>query len=203
MAARRDPSAETTLSCTGTTGGQAMNEVRATGAWRAAMWGAAALLLLLPLVAMQFSDEMRWGAEDFLLFGAMLLAACGAAELVAKTRGVAYRFAAAIAIAAAFLMVWVNLAVGIIGSEGDPANLMFAGVLAVGFVGAALARLRAAGMAAALFATAIAQSLVAAISLAAGWKESAVLSALFALAWLASAGLFRRATRSVGAVARS
>ncbi len=51
----------------------------------------------------------------------------------------AYRFAVGVALAAAFLLVWMNLAVGLIGSEDNPANLMYFGVLAVGFIGAIIA----------------------------------------------------------------
>ena len=41
--------------------------------WRPAMWGGAALLLLLPLVAMQFTREVIWDAADFAIFGTMLV----------------------------------------------------------------------------------------------------------------------------------
>jgi hypothetical protein len=169
-----------------------------TGAWRAAMWGGAALLLLLPLVAMQFTDEMRWDGKDFLALGMMLLVACGAGELVLKRRGVAYRFAAALAIAGAFLTVWVHLAVGIIGDSDHPANLMFAGVLGVGLVGACIARLRPQRLMRVMIAMAICQSLVAAICLAVGWLDGLAASAALTALWLASAWMFRRAARSAG-----
>ena len=48
--------------------------------------------------------------------------------------------AVAVAVGAAFLMTWANLAVGIIGNEGNPAHLMFFGVVAIGLCGAAVAR---------------------------------------------------------------
>ena len=38
-------------------------------------WGAAAALLLLPLVAMQFTEEVNWTVFDFLVFGSMLAVA--------------------------------------------------------------------------------------------------------------------------------
>ncbi|MGH8077936.1 MAG: hypothetical protein ACREPE_11510 [Lysobacter sp.] len=41
--------------------------------WRIAIWGTAALLLLLPLVAMQFTDEVDWDETDFIVIGAMIL----------------------------------------------------------------------------------------------------------------------------------
>lgn len=162
--------------------------------WRAVVWGGAAALLLLPLVAMQFSPEVDWSLADFVMFGGMLLVACGSYELATRqSRHTAYRAAAAVALATGFALVWINLAVGIIGSEGHPANLVYAGVLAVAIAGALLARLRPAGMASALDVTALAQVLASAVAWAAGETAAALFSLLFALPWLVSAGLFRRA----------
>ncbi len=165
--------------------------------WRAAVWGSASLLLLLPLVAMQFTAEVNWDETDFIVAGAMLLAACGSYELATRISGnTAYRAAFGVAIAAALVLVWLNLAVGIIGDEDNPANLMFAGVLAVGIMAAVLARFRPHGMARALIATAIAQMLVAVIALIAGLgHEAVILSAFFGATWLASAGLFLKAAQ--------
>jgi hypothetical protein len=80
----------------------------------------------------------------------------------------AYRTALGLAIATALFLGWVNLAVGVIGSEDNPANLMYWGVLAIGTVGALIARFRPRGMARALFATALAQALVPMIALIVG-----------------------------------
>jgi hypothetical protein len=125
---------------------------------RIAVWGTAAFLLLLPLVAMQFTKEVNWNLADFVVFGTMLVLACGTYELATRLTGnTAYRAAVGVAVAAAFLLVWMNLAVGIIGTEENPANLMFGGVLAVGIIGAISARFQPHGMARALVATALAQ----------------------------------------------
>lgn len=85
------------------------------GRWRPLMWGAAGLLLVLPLIAQQFTAEVNWGGEDFLVFGAMLVAACAGFELVARlTARPAGRLLGGLAIAAVFLLVWAQLAVGIL-----------------------------------------------------------------------------------------
>jgi hypothetical protein len=63
-------------------------------------------------------------------------------------------------LATGLILIWINGAVGLIGSEDNPANLMYGGVLAVGVIGAVIARLKPSGMARALFATALAQFLV-------------------------------------------
>jgi hypothetical protein len=179
--------------------------------WRIAPWVIAALILLLPLVAMQFTDEVVWDETDFAVMGAMLFGACSAYELAARRTGnTAYRAAVGVAVVAAFILVWINLAVGIIGSEDNPANLMYGGVLAVGILGALIVRFQPNGMARALGATALAQALVGMIALIAGlgstganWPAPIVfLTGFFAALWLVSAWLFRQAAReqtSVGA----
>jgi hypothetical protein len=170
--------------------------------WRLAPWVVSGLLLLLPLIAMQFTSEVNWDETDFIVFGAMLFGACGLYELAATmTPNIAYRAAVGVAVVAAFLLIWMNLAVGIIGSEDNPANLMYGGVLAVTIAGAFIVRFRPYGMARVLVATALAQTLVGSIALAAGLGSTGanwprviiVLTGFFAALWLVSAWLFRRA----------
>ena len=126
----------------------------------------AACILMLPLVAMQITDQVRWDLADFVVAGALLVGTGLAYQLAARKAGnVAYRAALGVALAAALLLVWANLAVGVIGEPDEPANAMYFGVPAVGLVGAIIARLQPLGMARALFATALAQALVALIVL--------------------------------------
>ncbi len=166
----------------------------------------AALILLLPLVAMRFTDEVVWDEADFAIFGAMLFGACGVYELAARMTGnIAYRAAVGLAVATAFVLIWINFAVGIIGSEDDPANLMYGGVLAVGIISALLVRFRPHGMALALAATAVAQALVGAIVLVAGLDSArathpgaiVILTGFFVVLWLNSALLFRKAAQEL------
>jgi hypothetical protein len=167
--------------------------------WRIAVWGTAALLILLPAVAMRFTREVAWDAADFIVIGAMLLAACVAFEIASRmARSDAYRLAALIAIGAGFVLVWVNLAVGIIGGEENPANLLFAGVLVVGLAGSLIAQLKPAGMARAMVATALAQGAVGVYALFGMHVPAVVLTLFFVAIWLASAQLFRRAAREHG-----
>jgi hypothetical protein len=162
-----------------------------------AAWGVGAALLLLPLIAMQFTDEVKWDLADFIFAGALVAGVGVSYELaVRKTGNRAYRAAVAVALAAAFVLLWANAAVGIIGSEDHPANAMFHGVLAVGIVGALIARFRAPGMAWALVATAVAQVAVAVIAAVAGHGFAGPITFFFAALWLASAWLFRKAGRA-------
>lgn len=89
----------------------------------------------------------------------------------------------------------MNLAVGIIGNEENPANLTFFAIPVVGMVGTLVARFQSPGMARAMLATVIAQALVAVIALIAGWGNIFVLTSFFILLWLTSAQLFRKAAQ--------
>ena len=109
--------------------------------------------------------------------------------------------AAGVAVATAFLVTWINLAVGIIGSENNPANQMFFGVLAVGLIAVAFSRLRPLGMARAMEVTATAQALVSVIILAMGEGYMVVLTGFFVAMWLISAQLFRKAAREEAGLA--
>lgn len=113
-----------------------------------------------------------------------------------------YRWAVAIALVATAMLVWLSLGVGIIGKDGDPANMMYFGVIAVGIIGAIIARFEPRGMARALFAAALGQALVTVIALTAGLglpysgpAEILLLNGFFIAAFGASAVLFKRSTR--------
>lgn len=163
--------------------------------WRIAGWSFAALLLLLPLVAMRFSEEVDWSASDFVIMGVLLGSVGLAFEfIVRKSRSLSYRLGAGLAVVAAFLTVWVNGAVGMIGSEDNPYNFVFGAVLLVALAGAILARLQPAGMARAMAVTALAQAGAGAIGFPTD-ARGAVFSIGFAGLWLLSAALFRNAAR--------
>lgn len=165
---------------------------------------ATAGLLLVPLVAMQFTKEVAWTQLDFATMGLLVFGAGLAYELVARPGSTgAYRVAAGLALATAFLLVWLNLAVGLIGTEHNFANLLYGGVLATGAGGALLAHCRARGMAYALFATALAQVAVPGLvllswpTLLASANEArtiAGVTGLFVVLWVGAGLLFWRAS---------
>ena len=116
-----------------------------------------------------------------------------------------YRVAFGIGLATAFILGCVNGAVGIIGSEDNPANLMYGAVFAVGLIGSLMARFKPAGMARTLFTAALVQMSVPVIALfiwpqiswgAAGMSGVFVLNAFFAMLFVVSALLFQRAARA-------
>ncbi len=130
-----------------------------------AIFLAIAIILSLPLLAMQFTDQVVWDAWDFFVAGIFLFGTGLLYEFAARREGdKAYRAAMAFAVGTTLVLVWMNLAVGLIGSEDNPANLLYGGVLAVGIVGAFWSRLKPTGMARTLFAMAAAQASVPVIA---------------------------------------
>jgi hypothetical protein len=184
--------------------GKAMTDYPKTGVpWRVAGWGVAAGLLAFPFVAMRFTSEVQWSAGDFIFMGALFAIVGGALEFAVRASADwHYRAGAALALLATFLVIWANLAVGIVGSEGNPANLLFFGALLVGLIGACIVRFRASGMALAAFATAISLWIAFGMALTQPTDEPfvghsiefagiSIVAALF----LGSAALFHRAGR--------
>lgn len=168
---------------------------RRANPWRVAGWGMAGALLLLPLVAMQFTDEVAWSAGDFLFAGLMFGIVGLIFELTVRVSADwAYRSGVVFAVAAAFLNVWVNGAVGMIGNEDNAYNLLFLGVDVVAVAGAIVARFQAPGMGRTMAVAAIAQVGVALGGVPADLR-GAVLAAMLGTLWALSAALFVNAGR--------
>jgi peptidoglycan/LPS O-acetylase OafA/YrhL len=75
------------------------------------------LLLLVPLLAMQFTTEVNWTFFDFLIAGILLLGTGLLCELVMrKVRKPEHRIAFCAVLLAALLLIWIELAVGIFGT---------------------------------------------------------------------------------------
>ncbi|MFN2239278.1 MAG: hypothetical protein ABR524_07785 [Thermoanaerobaculia bacterium] len=168
---------------------------------RTAGWIAAAIILLLPAIAMQFTQEVAWTPSDF-VFAAVLLGGTGIVfELVLRKSGSsAYRLGALFALTSAFLMIWISGAVGIIGNEGNPANLMYVGVLGTAVFGTLAARFRPGALSIAMVATALMQTVVTVIAMIGTRGTPAddplkllVLNGFFIALWLLAAALFRKA----------
>ncbi|TPW04395.1 MAG: hypothetical protein FD125_1182, partial [bacterium] len=99
--------------------------------WRLIGWGVVGLILLLPLVS-----GADWTLFDYVVAGSLLGGAGLLLELVVRASGsLTYRAGVCLAVAAGVLLIWVNGAVGLLGDEGNPANLMFAGVIAIAVLG--------------------------------------------------------------------
>jgi peptidoglycan/LPS O-acetylase OafA/YrhL len=78
---------------------------------------AVAVLLLIPFVAMQFSNEVSWSVFDFIVAGVLLLGTGLLCELVIrKVKTAERRIAIIVVILAALLLIWAELAVGVFGT---------------------------------------------------------------------------------------
>jgi len=130
------------------------------------------LLLLIPLIAMQFTDEVAWGVFDFVIAGALLFGAGLVYAIITRSeRSILYRIAIGFAVCSALFMIWANLAVGLIGSGPNAGNLMFMGALVVGITWSILAHFQPIGMQRAMYATAGALAVVAIIALLANMQQ--------------------------------
>lgn len=172
-------------------------------------WGLVVLLLLSPWLAMQFNpvtdpetqDGVNWTLGDFIVAGLLLGGTGLLIELAVKfSENITYRLGIVLTIITSLLLIWINLAVGIIGSEDNPANGMYLIVLAITPIGGLFVRWRAGEMRNLLVAVALAQLTVGAISMLFGFTHhfpsALFLNSGFAILWLMAAGLFHNATEA-------
>lgn len=76
-----------------------------------------AFLLLIPFLAMQFTDEVNWSLFDFAVMGIMLLSTGILLDLVLrKVKTIQNRLLVGFVVLLAFFLIWAELAVGIFGS---------------------------------------------------------------------------------------
>lgn len=76
-----------------------------------------AVILLIPLIAMQFTNEVNWTFFDFLIMGLLLTGTGLLIDIVfKKVRIIKYRIVFVLIVIFAFLFIWAELAVGIIGT---------------------------------------------------------------------------------------
>ncbi|WP_228235388.1 hypothetical protein [Allomuricauda sp. M10] len=79
--------------------------------------GTVALLLLIPLVAMQFTSDVNWSLNDFVVAGILLVGVGFAVDLILrKGRTPNKKLLWISAIIVLFLLIWAELAVGVFGS---------------------------------------------------------------------------------------
>jgi len=75
------------------------------------------VLLLIPLIAMQFTAEVNWTLLDFVVAGVLLLGTGLIFDLVLrKIKNNNYRITIAAALLIVLLLFWAELAVGIFGT---------------------------------------------------------------------------------------
>ena len=73
---------------------------------------ATGLILLVPLVAMRFTSEVKWGSLDFLVIGTLLFGAGAAYVLIAsQLKTTQQRIALGVILLVTLLAIWAELAV--------------------------------------------------------------------------------------------
>jgi len=80
---------------------------------------ATGLLMLIPLIAMQFTNEVNWDRADFIVMGLLLFGTGSIFVLVSRKIPRKYWGAIGVLFAAAFFYIWIELAVGIFTNLGN------------------------------------------------------------------------------------
>ena len=77
-------------------------------------WGAVALVMLTPVVAMRFTEEVDWTTTDFVFAGVLLIGGAGLIELVAwRVRNPVIRIGFALCVVAVVALIWAEATVGV------------------------------------------------------------------------------------------
>ena len=75
------------------------------------------IILLIPLIAMQYTDEVNWSLLDFTVAAMLLLGTGFLIELVVnKVNQTKYRVPIVLALVLALIFIWAEMAVGILGT---------------------------------------------------------------------------------------
>ena len=75
------------------------------------------IILLIPLIAMQLTNEVNWSLFDFIIMGAMLTITGILGEIIfKKVKKYKHRVILYVVVAIIFLLTWAELAVGIFGT---------------------------------------------------------------------------------------
>lgn len=161
------------------------------------------IILAIPFIAMQFTGQVKWSLSDFIIMGILIFSTGFSYVLLTRLApNIIHRAAIALAIGSTFLLIWANLAVGLIGSGPNAANLMYIGIVAIVIIGTFLSRFTTSGMERVMFTAAIALVLFAVIQLLAKMNqypgssvtEIIAVNAFFAALFAAAGLLFRYIT---------
>ena len=158
-------------------------------------------LLLIPLVGNLTVEGWNWTWSDFVMAWVVFAITTAFFRLLVTRpmANFAYKAGAALAVITGFLITWITMAVQIIG-EDNPGNGLYLLTILGGFIGVGLARFRAAGLAKVAFAMALVLVAIPAVSVLLwpadfnpGYPRVPILSACFAMLFVASGLLFRHA----------
>lgn len=161
---------------------------------RTLIWGGASLMLFTLWLVMRLTGQGNWTVFDFVVAALLLGSVCAGLELAMHlSTSWTYRLAAIMTVCGGFLMVWANLAVGIIGNEGNPQNLIFYSVLLIGLAGAVYTRFDPKGLKWTLRTMAATQLVVFLVASSLGWALLPVFTVFYFALWLVAGELFGKA----------
>lgn len=171
---------------------------------RMIMWGIISVLIVAIRWVTLLTDQSQWSEA---LGYSMILGIIGITYelwMWLKTQTKIYRLAFLIGLGWMLFLGLANGAVGIIGSENNPANLMYWAVFAVWIIGSLISKFKSRGMRVTLFITAFVQLAVPVFAFfvwpaQASWGNAGVMwvfviNLIFALLFVVSALLFGRAS---------
>ncbi|HCX23386.1 MAG: hypothetical protein CMB80_33065 [Flammeovirgaceae bacterium] len=79
--------------------------------------GAILILLSVPFIAMQLTEDVAWSGFDFLVMGGLLtVVGIGIEIAIRKLKTFNQRFIAVAVVVLFFLLIWIELAVGLFGT---------------------------------------------------------------------------------------
>ena len=71
-------------------------------------------LLLIPLITMQFTDEVNWTTADFMVAGSLLVGTGFIFEvIIRKIKNMSYKVGLMAAVLIIIILIWIELAVGL------------------------------------------------------------------------------------------
>lgn len=161
------------------------------------------ILLIIPLVAMQFTTDVNWSVSDFIIMGGLIFGTGVSFVFVMKYAiNFVYRIAMLGAFGTTFLLVWANLAVGLIGAGPHWGNMMYLAVYVLVVVGSIRSRFVSNGMERVMYVAAVSLVAIAAIAIVADMgaypgssvNEIIAVNGFFATLYAIVGSLFRLAS---------
>ena len=160
-------------------------------------------ILTIPLIGMLTTEEVNWDATDFIVGGIFIYVFSMLFQLAHQaTENISLKVAYGLAIVATFLLVWVNLAVGLIGSKNEPFNLAYFSVIATGLIGAFISKMKLQGLRNTMIAMSLNMVIIGIIALLIGMQfvygsstsEIIRVTIMFTITFTVSAYLFHRSS---------
>ncbi len=162
-------------------------------------------LLLIPLTVMNYTNQVNWALGDFIVMGVMLMVVGGTYVLISSlSPNGAFKAGIATTCLAVFLLIWISLAVGIIGDLSNIANLLYLLIfLSIG-IGSWVSKLSPKGLSITMFVTSVLQLTIPLIAMSLFTLDMSmegeivgmfVINSVFVILFLVAGVFFKQAQR--------